>query len=310
MILLIPIERATRLLSASNYPTHGDIQVIFLGIQAHLARYMNNEEFSEHLMADAIYRKLDEYWSFMNNSSQISAVLDPRTKLSVFSTEEQKNDVKNSIIHLTEYFTSTSSTSTTIMTDELTDTRNFFKMLCANSPSSLSVAAITSPAITLSATSAATPSAATTFATTTFAATTFAAATTTSAAAATTSAAFAAATTTSATTATISAAATTTSAAAATTITHNNIANELEKYLLGGTENNIDPLLWWKTQMKEYPILSQIARDYLSIQATSVASEQAFSVAGHTLTAMRNRLHPETARATLCVKSWIHNDIC
>jgi len=51
MILLIPIERATRLLSASNYPTHGDIQVIFLGIQAHLARYMNNEEFSEHLMA-------------------------------------------------------------------------------------------------------------------------------------------------------------------------------------------------------------------------------------------------------------------
>jgi len=76
MILLIPIERATRLLSASNYPTHGDIQVVFLGIQAHLARYMNNEEFSEHLMADAIYRKLDEYWSFMNNSSQISAVLD------------------------------------------------------------------------------------------------------------------------------------------------------------------------------------------------------------------------------------------
>ena len=301
MILLISIERATCFLSASNYPTYGNIQVIFLGIQAYLAHYMNNEEFSEHLMADAIYQKLDEYWSFMNNSSQISAVLDPRTKLSVFSTEEQKNDVKDSIIHLTEYFTSTSSTSTTIMTDELTDTRNFFKMLCANSPSSLSVAAITSPAITLSATSAATPSAATTFAITTFAATTFATATTTSAAAATT---------TSATTATISAAATTTSAAAATTITHNNIANELEKYLLGGTENNIDPLLWWKTQMKEYPILSQIARDYLSIQATSVASEQAFSVAGHTLTAMRNRLHPETARATLCVKSWIHNDIC
>ena len=307
MILLIPIERATRLLSASNYPTHGDIQVVFLGIQAHLARYMNNEEFSEHLMANAIYQKLDEYWSFMNNSSQISAVLDPRTKLSVFLTEEQKNDVKDSIIHLTEYFTSTSSISTTIMTDELTDTRNFFKMLCANSPSSLSVAAITSPAITLSATSAATPSAATTSAATTFAATTFAAATTTSAAAATTSAA---ATTTSAAVATISAAATTTFAAAATTITHNNIANELEKYLLGGTENNIDPLLWWKTQMKEYLILSQIARDYLSIQATSVASEQAFSVAGHTLTAMRNRLHPETARATLCVKSWIHNNIC
>ena len=89
----------------------------------------------------------------------------------------------------------------------------------------------------------------------------------------------------------------------------NNLAGDLEKYLLHDLEDNIEPLLWWKAQTK-YPILSQIARDFLSIQATSVASEQAFSVAGHTLTAERNRLHADTARVTLCVKSWIHNDIC
>jgi hypothetical protein len=77
MILLDPIEKATRLLSASNYPTHGDIRIVFLGIQAHLACYMNNEEFSEYRMANSIYQKLDEYWSFMNEFSQISAVLDP-----------------------------------------------------------------------------------------------------------------------------------------------------------------------------------------------------------------------------------------
>ena len=56
-------------------------------------------------------------------------------------------------------------------------------------------------------------------------------------------------------------------------------------------------------KMNIYPILSLIAKDYLSIQATSVAAEQAFSVAGNTITPTRNKLDPETTRATLCLKS-------
>ena len=52
-----------------------------------------------------------------------------------------------------------------------------------------------------------------------------------------------------------------------------------------------------------------MARDFLTIQATSVASEQAFSVAGNTITKTRNRLLPETARACLCMKSWLSNDL-
>jgi len=35
----------------------------------------------------------------------------------------------------------------------------------------------------------------------------------------------------------------------------------------------------------------------------------AFSVAGNTITKTRNRLHPETARASLCAKSWIDNSV-
>ena len=65
----------------------------------------------------------------------------------------------------------------------------------------------------------------------------------------------------------------------------------------------------WKTHQNKYPVLSLIAKDYLIIQATSVSSEQAFSVAGNTITQTRNRLKPETARATLCLKSWIENEI-
>ena len=84
---------------------------------------------------------------------------------------------------------------------------------------------------------------------------------------------------------------------------------ELERYLALPQDENVDPLLWWRAHSGEFPTLSLIARDYLAIQATSVACEQAFSVAGNTISKPRNRLHPETVRASLCTKSWIDNKI-
>ncbi|CAG8684725.1 7054_t:CDS:2 [Cetraspora pellucida] len=69
------------------------------------------------------------------------------------------------------------------------------------------------------------------------------------------------------------------------------------------------PLLWWQAHAKEFPTLACIARDFLSIQVTSVACEQAFSVAAHTISHTRNRLNPETSKASLCTKSWIENGI-
>ena len=86
--------------------------------------------------------------------------------------------------------------------------------------------------------------------------------------------------------------------------------DEFERYLAIPLEDHVDPLLWWQVQREEFLILSQIARDYLCIQATSVASEQAFSVAGQTISPLRNRVDAETARVTLCLKSWFHKAIC
>ncbi len=51
-----------------------------------------------------------------------------------------------------------------------------------------------------------------------------------------------------------------------------------------------------------------MAHNYLAIQETNVLSEQAFSVALHTITKVRNRLNPETARASLCLKSWMEQN--
>ncbi|CAG8852485.1 19839_t:CDS:1, partial [Gigaspora margarita] len=54
--------------------------------------------------------------------------------------------------------------------------------------------------------------------------------------------------------------------------------------------NEIDPLVWWQEKQCEYPRLNLIAQDYLCVQATSVASKQAFLIAGQMITPSRNRL--------------------
>ena len=52
-----------------------------------------------------------------------------------------------------------------------------------------------------------------------------------------------------------------------------------------------DPLAWWSAHKNLYPDLAVLARKYLSIQATSCASERLFSKAGYIVNKFRSRLH-------------------
>ncbi|CAB4428209.1 unnamed protein product [Rhizophagus irregularis] len=72
---------------------------------------------------------------------------------------------------------------------------------------------------------------------------------------------------------------------------------------------DIAPLEWWKAHETEYPLLSKVAQNHLSIMATSVPCEQLFSIAGLTITKSRNRLTGNSARAILCLKSWLEEKI-
>ena len=54
-----------------------------------------------------------------------------------------------------------------------------------------------------------------------------------------------------------------------------------------------DPLQWWKARATQYRLLSQLARKYISVPATSVKSEEIFSTAGNILTQKCNRLLPD-----------------
>ncbi|CAG8692033.1 3156_t:CDS:2, partial [Cetraspora pellucida] len=63
-------------------------------------------------------------------------------------------------------------------------------------------------------------------------------------------------------------------------------------------------------ELKTYLSLPIVeTQDYLAIQGTCVPCEEAFSTASITISKLRNRLNPETARASLCLKSWMENNV-
>ena len=81
--------------------------------------------------------------------------------------------------------------------------------------------------------------------------------------------------------------------------------DEIQSYFsLSTVDEKTDPLQWWKVNTSQFPHLSQMARDYLSIPATSVPSEQSFSVGKNLITDKRNCLAGKTIRICMCLKSW------
>lgn len=81
-----------------------------------------------------------------------------------------------------------------------------------------------------------------------------------------------------------------------------NNRTEVDNYLNENVSPTIDVYDWWNKNKHSYPILSRIARKYLSIPATSVPSERLFSDAGNQITSKRNRLSSKVVSQLLFVK--------
>lgn len=87
-----------------------------------------------------------------------------------------------------------------------------------------------------------------------------------------------------------------------------NWRKEIDEYCLSKRAEGIQDILeWWRKNEAIYPNLSKMARDFLSIQATSVPAERLFSRATLTIKKDRSRLTGESAQFLLCLNSWLCN---
>ncbi|EZA58810.1 Zinc finger BED domain-containing protein [Ooceraea biroi] len=64
---------------------------------------------------------------------------------------------------------------------------------------------------------------------------------------------------------------------------------------------NMDPFQWWKSHEKKFPQLTRLAKKYLCIPATSVASERTFSTAGNIVSPQRSCLASENVSTNVFI---------
>ena len=84
--------------------------------------------------------------------------------------------------------------------------------------------------------------------------------------------------------------------------------NELTMYLRSDLvpipddeKDSFDLLAWWKSFATMFHMLFAMARDILTIPASTVASEQAFSASGRLIDPKRIMLSDETVETCMCL---------
>jgi len=83
------------------------------------------------------------------------------------------------------------------------------------------------------------------------------------------------------------------------------IQAEITQYLKEDLDlEGTDILMYWSKGRKSYPMLSEIARMFLSIPATSASSKRVFSKGRRIISWQQASLNPSSVEELLCVKEW------
>ncbi|KAL2904106.1 putative AC9 transposase, partial [Bienertia sinuspersici] len=70
------------------------------------------------------------------------------------------------------------------------------------------------------------------------------------------------------------------------------------------TEEVFNIIQWWKNHSSKFPVLARIAKDILTIPASTIASESAFSAGRKVLDEKRSRFSSVSIEMCLCKKDW------
>ena len=87
------------------------------------------------------------------------------------------------------------------------------------------------------------------------------------------------------------------------------LRDEYDCYIEPGREKvheskQLHPIRWWQNRESEYPILSQLAFDLLSLPAMAAGVERVFSGTKELITDRRNALDMESIQANECFRNW------
>lgn len=86
--------------------------------------------------------------------------------------------------------------------------------------------------------------------------------------------------------------------------------SEIEKYMREDPiAKSASAFEWWKNNQNKYPVLSQLARKYLTIPATSVPSERIFSSAGDLIRAKRSCLSSKNVNMLVFIYNNLKSNI-
>src|SRR6185295_5228179 len=78
---------------------------------------------------------------------------------------------------------------------------------------------------------------------------------------------------------------------------------EISDYLkLEEIDFEYDPFVWWHERQNKFPVLSSLAKKYLSVFASSTTSERLFSDAGNLITEKRTRISPMLFKRLMFLK--------
>ncbi|KAK1432850.1 hypothetical protein QVD17_09752 [Tagetes erecta] len=83
------------------------------------------------------------------------------------------------------------------------------------------------------------------------------------------------------------------------------ITRAIQRTLQPRYTHNFDLLAWWKGKEDQFPILASMARDLLTVQASTVASESAFSISGRVISTRRTRLTAPAVEMSICLKDYL-----